>query len=165
MLTLAARTASVFPPHMFGDGPPPLTEQQLMGRALRTIRKRQGMTQAQAAEAYNVEPTTWRRYEGGERDLSVDQLKKMARSLGSSWEELLEARERLGPDGVAAPDEGPRGMEAQPRYATTTVAGRRQAVFNLEEGDAVFTYPANLSPGSRAELAEYLAILLRRLAT
>lgn len=76
-----------------------LTEQQALGQALRRLRKRADLTQEQAADAYGVVVQSWRRYEWGQRDLSFDQLGKLAEAVGSDREELIRYRtEILGGD-------------------------------------------------------------------
>jgi transcriptional regulator with XRE-family HTH domain len=162
MLELAKRTVAVFPRGMTASDAAPATEQQLLGRALKLLRKAAGMTQAEAAEAYGCEPGSWRRYEAGARDLSFDQLKALAEAVGSTREELVRTR-----DDLASGRPARHGMAEAPRpFAAaelrTGSASRRQAVFNLEEGDVVVTYPSELSAASRRELADYLALLLRR---
>lgn len=69
-----------------------LTEQQALGQALRRLRKRADLTQEQAADAYGVVVQSWRRYEWGQRDLSFDQLGKLAEAVGSDREELIRLR-------------------------------------------------------------------------
>jgi transcriptional regulator with XRE-family HTH domain len=66
-----------------------LTEQQMLGRALRNLRKRADLTQGQAADNAGVEVVTWQRYEWGKRDLSFSQLQPLAEAVGATRDELL----------------------------------------------------------------------------
>jgi transcriptional regulator with XRE-family HTH domain len=149
--------------HRMSDRKPDLSERQLLGRALKALRRGAGMTQAEAAEAYGVEPNTWRRYEGGERNLSYDQLKQLAEALGSTRDALIAERDRVA-SGEAGISPATASPDARPFVALRPAPGRRQTIIALDEGDAVFSFPTNLSSESRRELCEHLTILLRRLS-
>lgn len=171
MLAVAQRTSPVFCRGMTASDaptPPPPTEQQLTGRAIRALRTLAGMTQAEAAEAYGCDLKSWYRYEKGERDLSFDQLRKAAEAVGGTRDELLDWRDRIAA-GEAEPDAPrpqPYGVAEPARpFDATPRAGRRQTVINLDEGDAILSYPAGLSAASRAELSAHLSIILRKLGT
>ncbi|HZV85889.1 MAG TPA: helix-turn-helix domain-containing protein [Brevundimonas sp.] len=97
MLVLASHQPGVAFRGMAPKTTPParLTEQQALGKALRLLRKRADMTQEQAADAYGVVVNSWRRYEWGQRDLSFDQLAKLAEAVQSTREELIALRTEL----------------------------------------------------------------------
>lgn len=67
----------------------PAAERKALGLAIKRLRKRADLTQETAAEAAGVVVQSWRRYEWGERELSVEKLERIARAIRSSREELL----------------------------------------------------------------------------
>lgn len=70
-------------------------ERALRARALKVLRKRADLTQEEAASRVNVQPGSWRRYEWGERELSLDKLGELAGALGYKLEDLLNIRDEL----------------------------------------------------------------------
>ncbi|HTK34584.1 MAG TPA: helix-turn-helix transcriptional regulator [Caulobacteraceae bacterium] len=162
MLALAEHTSAVFRPPMTADEATQ-AEDELLGRALRALRMRHGMSQPEAAEAYGCEPTSWRRYEKGERHLSYDQLKKLAAAVGATREELLEERNRIevgaGRQPLAVNEDARPFLGPAPKGHP-----RRQMVITLPEGDATISFPANMAEASRKQLAAYLAIFMNGLA-
>lgn len=72
--------------------PKRISEQAATGQALKRLRKRADMTQEQAAEKAGVVVQSWRRYEWGERELSLEKLAPLAAALGSSLDALLTER-------------------------------------------------------------------------
>ena len=63
------------------------------GRALRAARKRQKLTQAEAAELARVDRGSWGRIERGEREPALSVLVRSAEALGLRAWELLQAME------------------------------------------------------------------------
>jgi transcriptional regulator with XRE-family HTH domain len=72
------------------SAPKRIPEKQAMGLALRKLRKKRNLTQAQAAERANMVDATWRRHELGQRDTSIEQIITMAVAIGFTSDDLLE---------------------------------------------------------------------------
>jgi transcriptional regulator with XRE-family HTH domain len=92
------------------DVSPARQEQLRVGQALRQLRLRYGLTQAHAAERFDVSTQAWQRYESGERRFPDWKLTKLAVAAGGSLEELMVERARLesggGADVVQLADRG-----------------------------------------------------------
>jgi len=58
---------------------------------LRALRTERGLTLAEAAGAAGMDPSSWSRLESGARRLTLDHLPVLARALGISVDDLLEA--------------------------------------------------------------------------
>lgn len=82
---------------------PPLTGPQITGRALKAVRLQLGLTQEEAADKAGVVPSSWRRYEWGERDLSLDKLARLAIAIGSTQQAVLQQRAILSGEAPPAP--------------------------------------------------------------
>lgn len=72
-------------------------EQVLMGRALRALRDRQGLSQGAAGKACEpaMSSQAWQKYEAGERKMGRDTVERLTRALGAGPEDLLLARSRI----------------------------------------------------------------------
>lgn len=92
------------------DLSPARREQLRVGQALRQLRLRYGLTQAQAADRFDVSTQAWQRYEAGERRFPDWKLSKLAVAAGGSLEELMVEHARLqaggGADVVQMADRG-----------------------------------------------------------
>lgn len=77
------------------DVSPARREQLLIGKALRQLRLRYGLTLARSAERFDVSTQAWQRYEAGERRFPDWKLSKLAVAAGGSLEELMVERARL----------------------------------------------------------------------
>jgi transcriptional regulator with XRE-family HTH domain len=64
---------------------------------LRSLRTEQGLTLEAVAERASIDVSTLSRLESGKRRLSLDHLPSLAKALGVSVSELLEAPQRLDP--------------------------------------------------------------------
>ncbi len=69
--------------------PKRLSEQVALGIALRRLRKRADLTQEAAATQADVVVQSWRRYEAGQRDLSLAKVTRLAGAIGFNQEQLL----------------------------------------------------------------------------
>ena len=133
----------------------PAEEAKALGRALKRLREARGLTQDQAAEKLGVTRTAWQNYEGGRSVIMrTDLQSRLVRALDASVEDLLgmlrheaHGHSAIGVSEAAAIYSGP---------------GRRQAIFPLDEGDVILSFPANLSPESREQLEDHLAAFLRQ---
>ncbi len=100
--------------------------------AIRNVRLRKGMTQAQAAEKGGVEPYKWSQYETRAKRLSIDELPIIKKGLGVSrtdlWNERYET-ERPYYEGPAPPDEI---REDAPRYGMPMVTAVLQSLFAMD---------------------------------
>lgn len=70
---------------------------------LRTLRGERGLTLAEAAGRAGMDPSSWSRLESGARRLTLDHLPVLARALGISVDDLLEAPAAPDPRVSAAP--------------------------------------------------------------
>ena len=70
-------------------------ERQLMGRAIKQLRTRAGLTQDAAGERLGISAQAWQRYEAGNRNFSADLIAKLAMALGIDPEEFALERTRL----------------------------------------------------------------------
>jgi transcriptional regulator with XRE-family HTH domain len=161
MLAVAATGPMPFRGRMSMDTPsakPPAQEARELGRALKTLRERRGMTQDQAAEGMHVTRTAWQNYESGRAIvLRTDMQARLAGALGARREDLmaiLRDNQRMGGSHSAVGLEEPGAIYSGP--------GRQQAIFPTSEGDVIVSYPATLSTKGYAELGEYLALFLKR---
>jgi transcriptional regulator with XRE-family HTH domain len=77
------------------DLSPARQEQKRLGLALRRMREGRRLTQAQAAERFNVSTQAWQRYESGERRFTEHKMLAVVEALGGSVEELMRERARL----------------------------------------------------------------------
>jgi len=57
---------------------------------LARVRRRQGLSQAEAARRAGIPPTTWSAYERGLRSPTLRQLRKFAAALGVRVEDLID---------------------------------------------------------------------------
>lgn len=128
-----------------------------IGRALRALRERHGLSQEQAAERMHVTRTAWQNYENGRAVvLRTDMQLRLAAAAGGSHAELLAVlREQQGQlaahSAFTGHDDG-RAIYSGP--------GRSQAIFPTDQGDVILSYPANLTPEAKAQLAAYLKVFL-----
>lgn len=144
---------------MPADPTPPKTpaqEAKEIGRALKRLREDAGLTQDAAAEGLGVTRTAWQNYEGGRAViLRTDLQARAAAALGRTRQDLLAALRQVqtGPTHSSGVAEG---------AAIFAGPGRSQAVFPLDEGDVILSFPANLSAEGRQQLEDYLAVFLRK---
>jgi transcriptional regulator with XRE-family HTH domain len=79
-------------PDAAGDGTGSRDDVQARVRGrLRSLRTARGLTLADAAGAAGMDPSSWSRLESGARRLTLDHLPVLARALGISVDDLLEA--------------------------------------------------------------------------
>ncbi len=91
-------------PDAAGDGTGSRDDVQARVRArLRSLRTARGLTLADAAGAAGMDPSSWSRLESGARRLTLDHLPVLARALGISVDDLLEAPPAPDPRVDAAP--------------------------------------------------------------
>lgn len=74
---------------------PKRAEQKLIGAAIRNLRDRAGLRQADLAEALGITTQAWQKYEAGERSFSDDKISTVLKTLRTSKDELLTERARL----------------------------------------------------------------------
>ena len=89
-------------PHGHTRYPPPgpaqtqrLSDNAATGRALKRLRKLADLTQQEAAAKVGVVVQSWRRYEWGERDIGLTEMRRLAEALGSTLEDFLAIRAGL----------------------------------------------------------------------
>ncbi|MDO9408730.1 MAG: XRE family transcriptional regulator [Patulibacter sp.] len=70
---------------------------------LRSLRADRGLTLAEAAGAAGMDPSSWSRLESGARRLTLDHLPVLARALGITVDDLLEAPVAPDPRVAATP--------------------------------------------------------------
>lgn len=66
-------------------------DQQAVGRALRALRKRAGLTQEQVAERMGTSSTYLSRLEAGQRDIRLSTLLRLLVALGADLRQLSDA--------------------------------------------------------------------------
>lgn len=95
----AYRAGGVFRRMSETPTPKRLSEAEAFGQALKRLRKRaaggEGITQDHAAELAGVQTGSWRRYEWGERDLSLGRWTELAEAIGFTQRDLMLERARL----------------------------------------------------------------------
>ena len=100
-------------------------EQQLLGRALKALRLRLGLTQPVAAEALGTSTQNWQKYEAGERRFTDLQVRRLTAALGAEPQELMDQRARILGEG---PRPSAAGMaECAQRTFEIPVWGRPRA--------------------------------------
>ncbi|HEX7887291.1 MAG TPA: LexA family transcriptional regulator [Phenylobacterium sp.] len=86
---------------------PPQEQAAALGKALKALRERAGMTQEAAAEALGVTRQAWQNYEAGGRNtiLRTDLQERLASALGLERSDLLRERDRQAgvPTGARTP--------------------------------------------------------------
>lgn len=115
-------------------------ERRALGRAIRRVRERKRMTQAQAAQHMGVQDQQWQRWESGERNPRPEKIADIAAAMDVSTEELLAERARvigLTDDGPAAPAPGMVGV-----FGYAAGAGERITVIGGSELRWVPMHPA-----------------------
>jgi transcriptional regulator with XRE-family HTH domain len=128
----------------------PSDQAKAIGRAIKQMRHRAGLTQLEAAEALNVSRIAWQNYENGRPTvLRIDLQDRIAKALDGSRQEML-AFAGLGPEGHAPQD----GEEDGGAF------GRAQAVFPLREGEVVLSFPEEMSADAVEELNRYLELFI-----
>jgi HTH-type transcriptional regulator/antitoxin HipB len=68
-------------------------DQQAVGRALRELRKRAGLTQEQVAERMGTSSTYLSRLEAGQRDIRLSTVLRLLDALGADLRQLADAIE------------------------------------------------------------------------
>lgn len=152
MLGLATYTpATPYPRMAMKPSPDRLTPQQIIGRALRRLRKRARLTQEEAAERCGVVVQSWRRYEAGSRDLSLEKITELVEAMGFTLPDFLREREAasVGAEILGAEPPAASGSPA-PRSFLMPIRDRVQAGVWLEAEDdqvqASRTYPEAPDP-------------------
>lgn len=144
--------------------PTPRAQRHAMAATIRALREAMPgePTPGQLARKVGWTSQTWRNYEGGDKGpiLSLDVQMKIARALGVTHEQLLfEYQQRLG----HAPPPPAHGLGDRAAVFRLSGDSARRAVFPLDEGEAVLTYPENLSQEARDQLADYLMLFTKSL--
>lgn len=98
-------------------------EAKLLGRALGVLRKRAGLSQLAAGEAYGISDEGWRKYEAGlaKAIFSPETQTRLAAALATTREVLLDERARL------AGEDPPSLARASPGERQSWVAARTAA--------------------------------------
>ncbi|WP_309628759.1 helix-turn-helix transcriptional regulator [Brevundimonas sp.] len=65
------------------------SEQKSLGEALKRLRQRAGISQAEAADRAQIVEITWRRYEKGMRGVTLDKLIELVQAIGFDRDTLL----------------------------------------------------------------------------
>lgn len=113
-----------------------------MGRALRALRERAGVTQEAAADAMSMTRQAWQNYEAGNRQtiLRTDMQDRLATALGLTREDL--ARERDRQAGVE-PEPASFGVRESAQVYQLPVLGRVKAspsgpqIYDIAEPESV----------------------------
>lgn len=140
------------------DTPPKTSAQEAreVGEALRILREDRDVTQEQAAEAMHVSRTAWQNYENGRSVvLRTDMQERLARAVGARKQDLLDVLRQLQRGGTSH-----SALALEETGAIFSGPGRQQAIFPLDEGDVILSYPAKLTASGRAQLKAYLTIFL-----
>ena len=142
------------------NDPPSSEELQLVGSAIRSLRKQMRKTQDEAAKLAGVTRNTWQNYENGDRQavLRSDLQRKLALALGADEIDLklhIAAAQTLA--GYSAPP-----IPDAPRQAESSAQPRGRAVFPLAEGDVTLSFPPDLSTEGFQQLADYLSLFLKQ---
>lgn len=127
------------------------SEQKSLGEALKRLRQRAGLSQAEAADRAEIVEITWRRYEKGVRGVTLDKLIELAQAIGFDRDSLL--MEQAAVVGGVAPPPTARGhlervaaFTPAPNDAGLVIRDRVQAGNWLEADDTgqstYRTYPA-----------------------
>lgn len=81
----------------------------MVGKAIRRVRKRRGVSQSELADRLDVYQATISKWERGDRDVSEDRLQDVADALGVDTEEIK---------GIAKELYAEAGQEAEPEYVS-----------------------------------------------
>jgi transcriptional regulator with XRE-family HTH domain len=133
----------------------PAQEAREIGRALKLLRTRRGLTQDQAAEALQVTRTAWQNYESGRSVvMRTDMQQKLSAALGANRNELLACLREV--------QEGPShsASGAAETGAVYSGPGRLQAVFPTADGQVIISYPEAWTAKGRRQLKAYLEAFL-----
>lgn len=71
---------------------PQRAEQQLLGRAIRQLRKRADLPQSVIADALEMTTQAWQKYEAGERKFAPEKIPAILKAIGATTEELESQR-------------------------------------------------------------------------
>jgi transcriptional regulator with XRE-family HTH domain len=72
-------------------------DQRAVGRALRELRKRAGLTQEQVAEQMGTSSTYLSRLEAGQRDIRLSTVLRLLDAVGTDLHQLADALDRHDP--------------------------------------------------------------------
>lgn len=130
---------------------PSMRDAERLGQALKRLRLRLGLTQAQAAAQAGTYQQTWARYEAADNDalLKVTLQRRLAQALGASHADLLAEAELVGarPGPGESPDRPMRRFEFP---VLGRVRAGPQGVETYDAGDAeTFDLSALLGPDTR----------------
>lgn len=125
-----------------------------IGRAIRALRERAGLTQEDAAEALGVRRQAWQNYESGARQtvLRTDLQERLAAALGLERADLLRERDRQAGVPGAAND---RGFPEEPSPQELEVLGRVKAsasgpqVYDISEPESTVDVSWMFGPKAR----------------
>lgn len=124
------------------------------GLALKALRRRLGVTQAQAAEAYGKTEQAWQLYEQGKRHFSDPKLAALLAALNATHEEFEFELAKIPVD-VAPPAARRPGFEDRPAPALNIPVGGvahggalRPNVYDGEDGE-VIDFARFFAPGTR----------------
>ena len=143
-------------------------ERLILGRAIANLREAKGLSQATAADRATppMTPQNWGNHETGKvaQLERTNVLRRVAEAIGVTLEDIELERQRVAEGGGSPKSQarlravaGGVGEGPARRFETN----RRSAVFPLLEGDAVLSFPQDLSPAGYRELADYLSVFLR----
>lgn len=121
MSSLAARMEPWSSRRMAGIEDVQAERRRIMGVALKTLRKRAGLSQEAAADAAGVHTQTWRNYELGNRAMDNPTLARLTAAIGSNAEEHAVEMARLTP--VARDPVGGYGVAERGRVMQLPVGG------------------------------------------
>lgn len=116
-------------------------ERRALGRAMRRIRERKGLTQAETAKRIAVADQQWQRWEAGDRNPRKDRYGDIASALDVSVEELLNERTRLATSAEEAAPVAP-SADLIGVYGYAAGAGERITVTSGSELRWVPKHPA-----------------------
>lgn len=124
-----------------------------MGRALRALRERAGLTQDQAGEALGVTRQAWQNYEGGARNtlLRTDLQERLAHALGLERADLIRERDRQAGVGPSEPrthdaDHGPQELEVLGRVKASPSGPQ---VYDINEAESTVDVSWMFGPKAR----------------
>jgi len=101
--------------------------------AVKSIRRRKGMTQAEAARKAGVEPYQWSQYETRAKRLSLTELPIITGALGVSKTDIWNEKYEVERPNYEGPQPGEL-RESGPRYGMPMVIAVLQSLFEMDSG-------------------------------
>ena len=113
-----------------------------IGEHIKQLRKSKGLTQNKLAELLNISTMTVRRWEWGERKPDITVMPKLANTLNTSINELMDLQDSVEKNSTA---EGILSLIEKPTNEDTKkiTVGRRNDMYIIKDGEREFCIPDN----------------------